>query len=333
MSEPNRKTARLEDVARLAQVSSATVSRYFNSPDVVAERTAKRIEDAIGRLGYVPNLMAGGLASNRSKLVAVFVPEIAHSLFNDAIEEMVDGLSAQGYSVMLAMTRANNARLSKLVDMALGRRVDAVILTGVVSDRETRDKLRSHNVTTIETWGLPADPIDVAVGFSHREVGRETARFARAKGYSRPFLVSASGGRGEARRTGFEDAWADAGGTKPGGVEVSTPTSFAQGFEVFQTIRAQDPMPDLVVCASDWLALGVLFAAREAGLQVPGDLAVIGFGNLSIAAEMRPAITSVNIDGELLGRQAAEVLRRKALGEDVPRHTDVGFRIIERDSA
>lgn len=332
MSGSISKSARLEDVARLADVSSATVSRYFNSPGLVAERTAKRIEAAVSKLGYVQNLLAGGLASNRSKLVAVFVPEIAHSLFNDAIEEMVDGLSAQGYSVMLAMTRANNARLSKLVDLALGRRVDAVILTGVVSDRETRDKLRSHKVTTIETWGLPTEPIDVAVGFSHREVGRETARFARSKGYSHPFLVSAAGGRGESRRMGFVDAWVDAGGATPAGIEVSTPTGFAQGFEVFQTIRAQNPVPDVIVCGSDWLALGILFAAREAGLRVPEDMAIIGFGNLSIAAEMRPAITSVNIDGALIGRQAAEILRRKAMGEDVPRHTDVGFRIIERDS-
>lgn len=333
MSEAIKRSARLEDVARLAQVSSATVSRYFNSPDIVAARTAKRIEVAIGKLGYVPNLMAGGLASSRSKLVSVFVPEIAHSLFNDAIEGMVEGLSVQGYSVMLAMTRANNARLAELVDLALGRRVDAVILTGVVSDRNTRDKLRSHNVTTIETWGLPPDPIDVAVGFSHREVGRETARFAFEKGYRRPFLVSATGGRGEARRNGFVDAWRDRGGDEPDGIDVSIPTGFAQGVEVFRHIRTLKSMPDLIVCGSDWLALGVLFAAREAGLRPPKDIAVIGFGNLSIAAEMQPGITSISIDGTRIGRQAAEILRLKALGEEIPRHTDVGFQIVERESA
>ena len=109
MAHRKTRIPRLDDVARRAGVSTATVSRYYNSPDVVAPDTAVRIRAAIDATGYVPNLLAGGLASNRSRLVAVLVPEVAQSIFNDTIQAMSTELSLDGYIVMLGLTGADNA--------------------------------------------------------------------------------------------------------------------------------------------------------------------------------------------------------------------------------
>ena len=335
MSRPRKPQPKLADVALRAGVSPATVSRFYNNPAVVREETAVRIRAAIAATGYVPNVLAGSLASNRSRLVAVMVPEVAHSIFNDTIEAMCEELSRDGNVVMLALTGPDNARMPALIDAALARRAEAIILTGVLSDAATRRRLRERDTMVIETWGLPKEPIDVAVGFSHEAVGRAVARFARERGYRRPHLVVGDGLRARQRRAGFIAEWTPKGGAaKLTEQVVPIPARFGHGRLVWRGIGELDQRPDIVVCGSDVLAQGLVVEAQAAGLRVPDDLAVMGFGNMVIAGEMRPTLTTVDVDGARIGREAVSLLRRRASGEKLPsRLIDVGFRIIARESA
>src|SRR6187431_1857170 len=141
MIQPTR-VPRLDEVAERAGVSSATVSRYLNNPRIVATATGVRIQAAIEEMGYLPNLNAGALATSRSRMIAALVPDIAQSIFNDTVEAMIEELASDGNSVMLALTGADNAGLTREINMALARRVDAIILTGIVSEPETRQRLR-----------------------------------------------------------------------------------------------------------------------------------------------------------------------------------------------
>ncbi len=337
MSMNEKKIARLDDVARLAGVSTATVSRYINAPDVVAEATAERIRQAIDRTGYIPNLLAGGLASRRSRLVALLVPDITHSIYNLTIEAMSEALSDDGYVVMLGLTGADDARAPALIEAALARRADGIILTGSVSDPRLRARLERDDATVIETWNLPDRSIDAAVGFSHVQVGEAVARFVRQRGYRRPFLLTADSPRATARRNGFVADWLAQTGAAPGETVLPSPTRFGMGRTAFAQLRAASPMPDVVICSSDWLAHGLIAQAEAAGLRVPDDLAVIGFGNLPFAAEMQPALTTVRIDGARIGREAVAILRRRATGaarkpDDAVR-VDVGFEIVVGASA
>ena len=325
---------KLEDVATRAGVSSATVSRFLNSPNVVAAATAARIRQAVAETGYVPNLMAGGLASNRSKLIAILVPDVAHSIFNATVEAMVAELSTDDHIVMLGLTGIDNARMPQLISAALSRRADGIILTGILDDQPTRDLLRARSATVIETWGMPDDPIDIAVGFSHQAVGKEIARFVRNRGYARPHLLTASGTRAMERRDGFVADWLAGGGDPPSEQRFASQTRFGHGRGAFRALRDLDTRPDVVVCSSDHLAQGVLVEAMAAGIRVPDELAVVGFGNLPMAAEMRPTITTVDIDGTRIGREAVAVLRQRAAAVPVTERTiDVGFRLIARESA
>jgi LacI family gluconate utilization system Gnt-I transcriptional repressor len=329
-----RPIPKLEDVATRAGVSPATVSRFLNNPGVVATATAERIRTAVAETGYVPNLIAGGLASNRSKLVAMLVPDVAHSIFNATVEAIVAELSTDGNIVMLGLTGIDNARMPELISAALSRRADGIILTGILSDPVTRDLLRARSATVIETWGLPADPIDVAVGFSHHAVGQDIARFVRSRGYAHPHLLTASGTRAMERRKGFVEDWLAAGGEQPSEQRFESQTRFGHGRGAFRALRELAVRPDVVVCSSDHLAQGLLVEAQAAGIRVPDELAVVGFGNLPAAAEMRPTITTIDIDGARIGREAVTVLRRRAAGAAVSeRHIDVGFRLIARESA
>jgi LacI family gluconate utilization system Gnt-I transcriptional repressor len=328
------KVPKLDDVAARAGVSPATVSRFYNNPAVVAPSTAERIRKAVADTGYVPDLIAGGLASRRSRLVAVLVPEIAHSIFNDTIEEMVNELARDGLIVMLGLTGSDDSGMPALIDAALSRRAEGVILSGSVATEAMRQQLQGRGATVIETWGLPDKPIDVAVGFSHSAVGTDVARFLASRGYRRPHLVVGNGPRARMRRDAFIREWTQSGGITPTQAQVDIPTHFSHARATWRHAMDLDPKPDVIVCGSDLLAQGLIVEAYAAGKKVPQDVAVIGFGNLSIAGEMRPTITSVDLDGARIGREAVAVLRRRAAGEKITnRVIDVGFRLIARESA
>lgn len=329
-----RRIAKLEDVAERAGVSAATVSRYYNRREVVAPSTAERIRAAIAQTGYVPNALAGSLASNRSRLVALLVPEITQSPFNDTIEAMANELARDGNVVMLGLTGGADERMTQLIEAALSRRADGIILTGILTSATTRQLLRDHNSVVLEVWGLPKDPIDVAVGFSHEVVGIELARFLRDRGYRRPHVVVADGPRSRLRRDGFVREWLAGGGEVPTEAVVPIPTRFGHARMVWRQLASLPAKPDVITCPSDLLAQGLITEALIARTRMPDELAIVGFGNLQLAGEMRPTITTVDVDGARMGREAVELLRRRTSGKPVvQRVVDVGFRIIARESA
>ena len=323
----------IEDVARLAGVSTATVSRYLNNPDIVARKSGEKVRAAITELNYVPNALAGSLASSTSQAVAIFVPYLADSLITDTVERLVEHFMAAGTVPLLGITGFDEERSDAAVSAALSRRVSAVVTTGTISE-SLRSVLRATRTTTIQMWGLAPEPFDVAIGFSHKEVGRALARFAFENGYRRPHLVTALGTRAHLRREGFGERWATYGVGEPTDDTVPIPTHYGHAPAVFAKAMELDPQPDLIITGSDTLAHGVIMQAQGAGLDVPGDLAVVGFGDIKIAAHVSPAITSVQINS---GKIAEEILRvidgRRHGIEPASNRIDCGFQIVRRESA
>jgi LacI family gluconate utilization system Gnt-I transcriptional repressor len=331
--QSSRRTPTLDDVAARAGVSTATVSRYMNNPSVVAAKSAGRIRAAIEETGYIPNLLAGGLASSKSRMVAVLIPHLTDSIFNDTIEAMVEELSIAGMNVMLGLTGVSLDRSRTLIRAALRMRADAIISSGPL-DAATVALVKRSPGLFIQIWELPADPIGLAVGFSHEAAGRDIARFLASRGYRRPHLVTADGARAGLRRDAFLAEWQALGGGPVSQAQVDIPSRFGHARKVFADIRRLDALPDVVVCGSDYLAMGLIVEAQTAGLGVPDDLAVMGFGNSSIAGDMRPTITTVDIDGRRIAREAIAAIARHAAGENQEQHSmDVGFRLIARESA
>ena len=327
------KAPTLDDVAGRAGVSTATVSRYVNNPKVVAEATAERIRSAIRETGYIPNLLAGSLASSKSKLVAVLIPHLTDSIFNDTIESMVEELAAAGTNVMLGLTGTSTRLTEEQIRAALSRRVDAIISTGPMSP-EIEALVSRAPTLFIQVWELPADPVGMAVGFSHVAAGRDIARFVMARGYRRPHVVTGDGSRARMRRDAFVDEWLAEGNAAPTEAIVDIPSRFGHARRIFADLKRMNELPDVVVCGSDYLAQGIIVEALAAGVRVPDQLAVIGFGNSTIAGEMRPSITTVDVDGRRIAREAIAAIRRwSELGDVAERRIDVGFRLIARESA
>ena len=326
------KAPTLDNVAKEAGVSTATVSRFLNSPTVVAAATGARIRTAIEKTGYIPNALAGELASNKSRMVAVLIPHLEHSLFAEMIERMVNELTASGNNVMLGLTGASLQRTEDLVRAALARRVDAIVSTGPV-ERELADLVRRSRALFIEVWELPDEPVGIAIGFSHHDAGRDLARFLASRGYRRPHLVTADSPRAQRRRQGFLKEWQELRDDAPTEAVVDVPTRFGHARRIFADMRHLDEQPDVIICGSDHLAQGLIVEAQAAGLRVPEDLGVVGFGNNTISGEMRPTITSVDVDGSRIAREVMAAIKRHQEGRDFEsRAIDVGFRLIARES-
>ncbi len=327
------RSVRLADVAQLAKLSTATVSRYLNDPDLLKPDTADRIRMAIEETGYIRNALAGSLASQRSHLVALLIPHISSTLFAATIEEMIAEFASASVVVMVGVTQLDREREVDLYHAALSRQADAIITTGSIP-QNLRNILKSSRTTTVEIWDLPEDCIGFAVGFDHFKVGQAIARFAHARGYERPHIIYADGPRASKRRKGFLTAWSELSDQSLTESEVKAPSQFGDARRCFAQLRRIAPQPDIVICSSDSLAQGMIVEAQSAGMNVPEDLAVVGFGNDPITGDMRPTITSVDIDGAQIAREVVKILNPKnprRSGEE--RLIDVGFRIIARESA
>ena len=323
----------LHDVAKLAGVAPITASRALNTPTKVSADVLQKVADAVARTGYVPNRLAGGLASARSRLVAAVVPTIAGPVFQETVQSLTEALAERGYQLMLGQSGYAGTREDALLEAIIGRRPDGIVLTGIMHSAEGRRRLLACGIPVVETWDLTPTPIDMLVGFSHVDVGRAVAQFLHAKGRRRLGVVAGDDERARRRAGAFAAAAQMLGLPDVAVVLVPAPTTLKRGREGLKELLRAAPRIDAVFCSSDLLALGVLTEARVRGLAVPQRLAVVGFGDLEFAADVEPALTTVHIKGSEIGRQAAQFIVDRAEGLDVAeRIVDIGFSIVERQS-
>jgi LacI family gluconate utilization system Gnt-I transcriptional repressor len=321
----------LHDVAKLAGVAPITASRALNSPAQVSEGVRKKVAEAIARTGYVPNILAGGLASARSRLVAAVVPTIAGPVFLETVQSLTAALAEKGYQLMLGQSGYVANREDALLGAIIGRRPDGIVLTGIMHSAEGRKRLLAAGIPGVETWDLTPTPIDMLVGFSHDDVGRTVAEFLHRRGRRRLAVVAGDDERAKRRVDAFESAAAGFGLPAVKSVVVPAPTTLRSGRSALAELVRSRPRIDAVFCSSDLLALGVMTEAQALGITVPGKLAIVGFGDLEFAADLHPALTTVRIDGMGIGRQAARFIVERAEGRPVePRVVDIGFSIVER---
>jgi LacI family transcriptional regulator, gluconate utilization system Gnt-I transcriptional repressor len=330
MSRPAAaKAATLHDVAREAGVSLITASRALSNPRVVSDATIERVRDAVRRTGYIPNLLAGGLKSKRSMTVAGLVPVISVPQFLPTVQALTEALDEAGYQLILGQSGYDHAREDKLIDNMMGRRPDAIVVTGLVHSAQAREKLQRLGVPVVETWDLSDRPVDMMVGFSHLKVGSAVAGYFLSRGWQRLAIATGDDQRAAQRREGFLAA---VGRDVPTAV-VPAPSSLALGRRALSELLQKDPKIQAVYCSSDGLAQGVMVEALHRGLRIPQELAVCGFGDADFAAHLHPSLTTVHVDGARIGRLAAQLIVQRCSGKPIEQPViDLGFRIVERES-
>jgi len=323
------KSVTLHDVAQAAGVSLITASRALSNPDVVSKATIERVQKAVETTGYIPNLLAGGLKSKRSLTIGALVPVISVPQFLPTVQTLTEALDHAGYQLILGQTGYDHAREAALLNTLVGRRVDGIVVAGLLTAGPAHERLRTLGIPVVETWDLSDRPLDMLVGFSHMKVGSAVAGYFLAKGWQRVGIASGDDERARTRREGF---LATMGRDVPTAF-VKAPSNLALGRAALSELLSRDAGVRAVFCSSDGLAQGVLTEARARGLRVPEDLAVVGFGDADFAAHLEPSLTTVRIDGAAIGQEAARLILARCKGQPVgERIIDVGFTIVERQS-
>ncbi|MBV1705547.1 MAG: LacI family DNA-binding transcriptional regulator, partial [Hyphomicrobiales bacterium] len=290
----------MQSVARLAGVSAMTVSRALKDSSSVAEATRDRILTVVREVGYVPDATARVFATRRSGFVAALVPSLDNSNFADTVRGMTERFDAAGLQMLIGDTEYSLEREEELVAAFLMRRPEAIVLTGGVHSDRTRRLLESADAPIVETWDLPARPLGDVVGFSNEAAGAAMVRHLHAVGRRRPGFVGGATNfdtRGAERRAGFKKAARALGLAADRVVLVGRPpVTMDQGAEALDAMLARWPDVDAIACVSDLSAFGVLAQCQRRGIDVPGRIAIAGFGDFDVARCCHPRLTTIAVD-------------------------------------
>lgn len=334
----NRKNrVTVKDVAERAGVGTMTVSRALRAPDSVSARLRARIEAAVADLGYVPNRLAGGLASSRTRTVPVIIPSLSNNVFPDIVEGISGVLQRHDLQILLGNTHYSLADEETLVSIFLSWSPDGVIIAGLEHSERTRRMLAAADIPVVEIVEWGEFPIDMNVGLSHVAAGRAMGEYLIGRGYRRIAFVGPQmerDVRAAKRLEGLQAALAAAGRQEGPVVSLDRPSTVRAGSEALSRLLDEAPDIDAVFFANDDLAMGGLFACQRRGIPVPGALAVAGFNGLEFADEVTPRLTTILTPRYEIGRRAAEMLVARLAGQTVAEtRVDVGFTLLRRESA
>ncbi|MBF9048546.1 LacI family DNA-binding transcriptional regulator [Roseobacter sp. HKCCD9010] len=310
----------LRDVAEAAGVSEMTVSRVLRNRGDVSERTRVRVFEAARTLGYVPNKIAGALASNRVNLVGVVIPSLSNMVFPDVLSGIGDVLDETPLQPVIGTSQYNPETEEKVIYEMLSWRPSGLIVAGLEHSTAARAMMRSAGIPVVEVMDIDGAPVAAAVGISHVKAGREMAREIIARGYRRiGYLGSGSGGdhRAQKRLQGFRKGLEDA------GIEL-VERCFYEGTSGFGTGRAMTaevltriPDLDFLYYNTDMNAAGGLLYCLEKGMKIPDDIGLAGFNSFEVLDGLPMRIATMDSRRKEIGARAAELIAANALTDEV----------------
>lgn len=328
---------RLQDVAAAAGVSTITVSRCISNPSRVSKKTLEHVLKVAEQLGYIPNRLASGLASARSMVVGVVVPTIANPIHGIIMQGVADLLEPAGYQILLGNSHFSRRNELELVRTFLGHRVDGIFLTGKDHAPECIDMLARARTPVVEMFDYAPNPIDVSVGSSNFDAGASLAEYMRARGRKRFAFVGHTGlddSRMMARLEGLRAVCAEAGLAPPLHYEVTSDPGTPAGGEVIGAILREAPDVDAVMFAGHLVAVSAIQYAVDLRIDVPGRVAIAGFGDTPMAQWIKPSLTTVRFPNRETGTEAGRLMLERLAGHAPPqRAVRLGFEILSRESA
>jgi LacI family transcriptional regulator len=308
----DRKTApTLHDVARKAGVSTATVSRCFNAPDLVSADTRDRVMRAVDELGYTPHFGGRALASNRSNTMGAVIPTMENAIFARGLQAFQETLGEAGVTLLAASSGYDPARELEQIRALVGRGADGLLLIGVARPEATYAFLERRRIPFVMAWNYRPDPQRCYVGFDNRRAAMVITRKVIEQGHRRIAMISgitSDNDRASDRVEGVRAAMDEAGLAGRGLHVVEARYSLNSGRRACLELLETKPYPTAIICGNDVLAVGAITKARELGLRVPGDLSVTGFDDIELARAVEPKLTTMHVPHRRMGQAAARAL-------------------------
>ena len=330
------RNVRLRDVARVAGVSTATVSRAMNSPDVVSEELRARVASVVRHLGWVPDGAAKALATRRTGTIGAVFPTLTHGDFARAIHGLQGELAKSGRTLLLACSEYDLEQEYRQVRKLIERGVDALLLVGEAHHSDLSELLEKNRIPYINTFVYSPATHGTCVGPDNRKALYELTRYLIELGHRRFGVVAQTtlnNDRAEARLQGIKDALAE----KSMAIQ---PRHFVQGFwgisegrQLFRRLLEQKPWPTAVICGNAYLTVGALLESQAMGIGVPTDMSIVGYDDIEIMSELPIPLTTVRVLSDEVGRRAARLLIAKLEGREIGESLECDAEIVVRQSS
>lgn len=301
----------LRDVSEASGVSEMTVSRVLRNRGDVSEKTRAKVVQAAKRLGYVPNKIAGALASNRVNLVAIIVPSLSNLVFPEVIAGVDEVLADTPLQPVIGATNYDPEKEEKTLFEMLSWRPSGVIIAGLEHTEASRAMLANCGVPVVEVMDVDGDPIDAAVGISHWRAGYQVGVEIAARGYRRVGVLGTKvdgDHRARKRIEGLERALAENGITVADKMAYSGWSGFAKGREMTEAMLTRTPDLDFLFYTNDLTGAGGLLYALEQGLDVGGDLGLAGFNAFTLLDGLPRKLATVDSRRRDVGQAAARII-------------------------
>lgn len=323
----------IQDVALLAGVSTATVSRVLSKPGVVRTRTQEQVMAAVRQLDYQPDAAARALASGRTHTVGCVIPTLDHAIFARSTQAMQTTLAQAGYQLLVASHEYDPATELELVRALQQRGVDALVLVGTDHAPRLWEALGLWPKPTLLTWSC--DPRLPSLGFDNAGAARLAAAHLLGLGHRHIAVISgftAHNDRARSRVEGVRQALAPAGLSLQPGQVTEQAFNLEGGRLGLRQLLSAELLPSAIFCGNDLLAVGALLEAQRMGIQVPQQLSITGIDDLEIAQAINPGLTTVSLPTQALGRMAAQHVLSAVAGEATAVQSLLPFELVIRGS-
>ena len=297
------------DVAKLAGVSSATVSRVLNKSNLVKPEIRQRVEDAMQQLQYMPNAAARSLASRKTRTLGAIIPTLNNAIFAEGINAFETAARELDYTLLLSVSHYDLEDEQQITRKMIEQGVDGLLLVGNEHAAATYEMLRNARLRHACVWTyLPESPVP-NIGFSNTAAISLVVDHLVRIGHKKMAMLAgetAGNDRARERLEGARLRMMDHNLSLPDEMVVESPYSIRTAREKFQLLMAKKPTA--VICGNDVIAFGAVLEARAMGLAIPGDIAITGFDNLPLSGELSPAITTVDVLAVEMGEYSARAL-------------------------
>ncbi len=325
----------LEDVAKAAGVSTATVSRCLNAPDLVVEKTRLRVLSAVETLGYTPNFGARVMAAKRTFTIGAIIPTMENAIFARGLQAFQEALHDRGYTLLVSSSAYKPEVEDEQIRALVARGADGLLLIGYDRDPSIYAYLARQNVPSLTAWAYSADHKQPAIGFDNRTSMRDLAQEVLSRGHRKIGVISAiikGNDRARERLKGIEEAVASVGIDPVSLAVIETPYEIENGAEAFEALMTQNTELSAVMCSNDVLAVGALLRAKKMGLDVPRDISITGFDDIELARVVSPRLTTVHVPHREMGRRAAQELIALVEGKSLSRSVELQSTLEIRES-
>ena len=329
-----RSSAR--DVARLAGVSTAPVSRALNFPATVDPDTLSRVRAAIEKLRYVPHGAARALRSQRSDMIGAVVPSFDYALYARTTSALQREADTRGYALVLAAHHYDLPTELRVTQQMVQHGVDAFVFVGLDHDPELFPLLDRYGRPYVLTWGVDASRLHPSIGFDNRAATYAMTRHLIELGHRSFALISAptaGNDRARERGAGVRAALATAGLSLADADVRYGRIALESGVAAMRELLLRRPRPTAVIATNDVFAVGAMVACREAGVRIPGDVSITGVDNTDLGATQTPGLTSIRTPIVEIGRAAALQLVARLEGEPADLTQELPFELVRRGSA